>query len=312
MQWWLSAVVQPGLRPATADTYARLTRLYVLPKLGAVPLGELTSQRLRRWSADLAATPSRQGAALSPRTVAYVQAVLRSALSEAVRLDLLAANPMAGVRPPRPHAVPVHTFTLEEMHRLDAVGAFHRLGPLFSFLWQSGLRIGEALALRWADVDLTDGTLTVCRNLVEVSGRLIEGSPKSRAGFRQIVLPAQTVDLLQKVKAAAPLQGAGSLVFPNRLGGHLSRRNVTRTWARVRARAGLPSYGLHALRHTNASLQLLAGVGIAEIAAHLGHENPTVTARTYAHVLYPTKRRAASTFDRLLARAEEEAGASGP
>ena len=312
MRWWLVAVVRPGLRPATADTYQRLTRLYVLPKLGEVLLPELTSQRLRRWSTELTVTPSRDGGVLSPRTVAYVQAVLRSALAEAVRLDLLTANPMAGVRPPRPRAIPVRTFTLEEMHRLDAVRECHRLGSLFSFLWQSGLRIGEALALRWGDVDLTEGTLTVCRNLVEVSGRLIEGSPKSRAGFRQIVLPAQTVELLQEVKATAPRQDPGALVFPNRLGGPLSRRNVTRTWAEVRAAVGLPSYGLHALRHTNASLQLLAGVGIAEIAAHLGHENPTVTARTYAHVLYPTKRRAASTFDRLLARAEEEAGASGP
>lgn len=295
-------MVDQNLRPTTADTYHRLARLYILPSLGKVPLSALRAPLLRQWSADLSATPSRRGALLSPRTVSYVQAVLRSALSEAVRLELLTANPMSQVHPPRPRAGPVRTYSLAEMQRLDAARDEHRLGPLFSFLWQSGLRIGEALALRWSDLDLAGGTLTVRRNLVEVSGRLIEGSPKSRAGFRQIVLPEKTIALLRAMQAAALRSGREcDLIFANRLGGHLSRRNVTRAWAGFRTAVGLPAHGLHALRHTNASLQLQAGVGIAEIAAHLGHENPTVTARTYAHVLDPTKRRAAATFGRLLA-----------
>ena len=302
MQWWLATIVDPALRPTTADTYRRLTRLYIVPRLGDLPLASLTSASLRRWTSELAATPSRTGCSLSARTVAYVQAVLRSALSEAVRLETLPANPMANVRPPRPNSHPVRSFSLEQMRRLDAAQADYRLGPLFSFLWQSGLRIGEALALRWADIDLAAGTLTVCRNLVEVGGHLIEGKPKSRSGFRQILLPEQTVILLRRIHGGddAPHR-ATDLVFANRLGGHLSRRNVTRSWIALRTQLGLPGHGLHALRHTNASLQLQAGVGIAEIAAHLGHENPTVTARTYAHVLDPTKRRAAATFGRLLA-----------
>ncbi|MHB1980350.1 MAG: tyrosine-type recombinase/integrase [Sulfobacillus sp.] len=303
VQWWLVTIVGPGLRPATADTYRRLARLYILPRIGELPLTALTAAVLRRWTAELATASSRSGSQLSPRTVAYVQAVLRSALSEAVRLELLSANPMSLVRPPRAHTKPVGCFSLEEMRRLDAASTRCRLGPLFSFLWQSGLRIGEALALCWVDVDLAAGTLTVSRNLVEVSGHLIEGSPKSAAGFRQIVLPEQTVALLRAIRLRSiEGQAPSPLVFPNRLGTHLSRRNVTRSWISLRRDLGLPDYGLHALRHTNASLQLQAGVGIAEIAAHLGHENPTVTARTYAHVLDPTKRRAASRFGQLLAR----------
>lgn len=80
----------------------------------------------------------------------------------------------------------------------------------------------------------------------------------------------------------------------------MSTTNVATIWRRLRDQAGLPKYGLHALRHTNASLQLQAGVGIREIAATLGHESPGFTAKVYAHVLEQTKRQAAEKFGRLL------------
>ncbi len=302
MDHWLRAHVEVNLRPTTADSYRRLSRLHILPHLGELPLTELTPQRLQAWVADLSLPQSTGGRRLSPRTVTYAMAILRAALADAVRLGLLERNPFTRVRAPRPGPRVVASFTLEQVRRLDAADRDQRLGALFTFLWQSGLRVGEALALRWEDLDLEGASLRVRRNAAEVSGRLIVGPPKTVAGMREIALAPQTVSLLLRHLTTLKQEGliSSGLVFPSRAGTMLSRRNVTRAWAGARQRAGLPPYGLHALRHTNASLQLQAGVGIREIAAHLGHESPALTAKVYAHVLEDTKRQAARRLGELL------------
>lgn len=300
MEAWLRSHVAMNLRPTTADSYHRLTRLYILPHLGDLPLGALTPQLLQSWVADLSLTPSSTGRRLSVRTVTYVMAILRAALGDAVRLGLVERNPFDRVRAPRPRPRVVQSFTLEQVRRLDVAASEHRLGALFTFLWQTGLRIGEALALYWEDVDLDGGSLRVRRSVAEVSGKLILGAPKTSAGMREIALAPQTVGLLSRHRAVQSDAGLSFLVFPSRAGTMLSRRNVTRAWSVLRRRAGLPEYGLHALRHTNASLQLQAGVGLREIAAHLGHESPALTAKVYAHVLEDTKRQAARRLGHLL------------
>lgn len=299
---WLAARA-PDLRPATLDTYRRLVRLHIVPHLGARRLLDLTPQNLQVWLGELARKEARGGGRLSPRTIRFTLSVLRAALADAERLGILGLSPMRRVRAPRPQARLVPSYTLEEMRRLDLEAAHHRLGPLFSFLWQTGLRIGEALALRWSDVDLEDGTLRVQRSAAEVGGRMVLGPPKSLAGLREIALTPRTLDLLrcQRSALAARSLGACPLVFPSARGTLLSRRNASRAWASVRADAGLAPHGLHALRHTNASLQLQAGIGLREIAAHLGHESPALTARVYAHVLVATRRQAALRLSALLA-----------
>ena len=299
---WLAAR-SADLRPATLDTYRRLNRLHILPHLGALSLGELTPLRLQSWLGELARKDARSGGRLSAGTVTSAMAVLRAALGDAVRLGILDQSPFRRVSAPKAAPRRVTSFALADVRRLDAVAVHHRLGLLFSFLWQTGLRIGEALALRWSDVDLGGQSLRVSRSAAEVGGRLVVGSPKTAAGLREIALTPQTVALLLRQHerlAEEGLDGRG-LVFPSRTGTMLFRRNVTRAWAGIRRQAGLPAYGLHALRHTNASLQLLAGVGIREIAAHLGHESPALTARVYAHVLVDTRRQAARRLSSLLA-----------
>jgi len=296
------------LRPSTADSYGRLVRVHILPHLGRIELADLTSQLLQGWIAELSLKPSRTGRPLSPRTVSYVRAVLRDALAEAVRLGMIPTNPLDRVRPPKQQPKVVQSFTLEQMRDLDRMAQGLRIGPLFTFLWHTGLRIGEAIALQWDDVDLDGAALTVRRSLVEVAGQRVINAPKTAAGTRELALMPQTAELLRGHQATQGVerlvQGASwnpeGLVFPSEVGTPLGRRNVTRAWESLRRKANLPPYGLHALRHTAASLQLQAGVGVREIAATLGHENPGFTARIYAHVLEATKRQAAEKYSRLL------------
>lgn len=298
------------LTPSTAQRYQVAIRVRIVPFLGHVPLAELTPARLVAWTAATAKqlTPSNRLPAAA--TVAQARAVLRSALSDAVRLGLLPGNPLSvPERHKKRHENErqIQYFTLDQARVLDAAMQGHRLSSLFTFLWHSGLRCGEALALRWDDIELETASLWVRRNLVQVAGRMIEGLPKSRASIREIALTESTITLLEQHRDAQVAAGEydpHGYVFPSEVGTHLFYRNVSRAWHVLRDRAGLPPYRLHALRHTCASLMLQAGIGITEIAAHLGHEDPGFTARIYAHVLEQTKRQAADRFSRLLAETQ--------
>lgn len=307
MEHWLQTHGETNLRPKTTHSYRQVAQLHILPHLGRVPLADLTPHRLQSW-VDHLAQPRDGGRTLSPRTCTYARAILHSALAESVRLGLLPVNPVDRVRPPKQDPKQVNSFTREQAKDIDQAGRDMRLGILFSVLWRTGLRIGEAIGLCWSDLDLDSGTLSVHRTISEIGGRMIEGPPKTKAGRRDIALSSQAAELLRQHRQAQDVErlvnGPGwnptGLVFPSAAGTYLQYRNVRRAWAALLATAHLPAHGLHALRHTCASLMLQAGVGLAEIAAHLGDENTAFVARTYAHVLQATKRQAADRFGRFL------------
>lgn len=314
---WLRDYVDVNCKPSTAASYRVLVRTHILPRIGAVPLRELTAPLVAAWQADVARTPSgrsggvgadgkRAPAPLSPRRVAYARAVLRAALHEAVRQRLIPSNPVELVRAPRQAPKQVEAFTLQEARALDVAAQGNRLAALFAVAWRTGLRLGELLALRWEDVDFEAGTVTVGRNVVEVGGkRIVQDTPKTEKGRRTMALAGTTAALLKahKARQAAERLAAGDrwrggdLVFCTGTGGLLAGRNVERLFYLLRDRAGLPAHGFHSLRHTYATLAKRAGVDIGEIADALGHESPAFTAKTYAHVLPEGRREAARRFE---------------
>jgi integrase len=173
----------------------------------------------------------------------------------------------------------------------------------------TGLRRGELLALRWCDIDLDHGKLTVAGALEQSKAGVRLKEPKTRAGRRTISLPAIVVEALRAQRQAqlerCLLLGQGrppadGLVFPAADGGHDTPRAFTQRWERCTARLGL-AFSWHSLRHAHASMLIAAGVPITEIAERLGHADPTVTLKTYAHVFSRDDRGAADAIDRLLA-----------
>lgn len=315
MDGWLRDYGEQHLKPTTLDSYRILVRVHIAPGLGAVPLADLTAAQVSTWQAALARKKTKgtkkepDGRPLSPRRVAYARAVLRAALQEAVRLGLIPTNPVDRVRAPRQDPKEIKAFTLDEVRRLVEVAREHRLAALLAAAWQTGMRLGELLALTWGDVDFEAGTIRVHRNLAHLrGGRRIIQTPKTERGTRTIALTRTLAAELKthrarqaedRLKAGAAWEDGG-LVFCTRQGKGLSPRNVERLFCLLRDRAGLPSYGFHSLRHTKATLAKLAGVDIAEIAADLGHTSPAFTAKTYAHVLPESQRAAAERFEALV------------
>ena len=183
-----------------------------------------------------------------------------------------------------------------------------RLGALWRLYAIVGLRRGEALALRWSEVDLEGGALRIERTLSEIGGRLIWGAPKTSNGCRTIALDAETVTLLRSHRARQSAErlalGEGyrdaGLVFCREDGGPIWPGTVSAQFHALSTRAGLPTIRLHDLRHSAASLALAGGVDLKTVSSNLGHSGIAITADLYAHVLPATARAAAERVARMV------------
>ena len=161
----------------------------------------------------------------------------------------------------------------------------HRLHPLFHLTALLGLRRGEVLGLRWCDVDLTAGTLTVSHQVQEHDGRAVICPPKADSGMRTLALDTATIALLRRLRAQQPASGPSAFLFAGRGGGPPSPSHVTHAFRRVADQSGLPPVRFHDLRHGAASLSLAAGNDLKTVQALLGHHSITCTADTYTSVL---------------------------
>jgi integrase len=159
-------------------------------------------------------------------------------------------------------------------------------GDALEGLWRlaliAGLRRGELLGLRWADLDLRAGTLTVDTTRVRLGGDIVEDGPKSAASRRTVHLDPGTVEVLRRSRAAGT--GGGRHVFTDTDGRPLDPAAVSRRFHEVREGLGLPRIRLHDLRHTSATFGLAAGESLKEVSARLGHAALSVTADLYTEV----------------------------
>lgn len=310
------------LSPATLASYRKNIRLHIAPHLGTTPVARLTGPALNAWMRKLEVSGRADGqGGLSARTVRYVFTILRSALGDAVREGRLALNPTDRATPPsaseaRPPEM--QAWTAAELARfLGWADARDRdLAMGWRLLAATGMRRGEALALRWRDVDLDAGRVQVRRSVgvVKTKGggeQLVEG-PTKTGQSRVVDLDAGTVAALRAYRAtrgglALDLVRDTALVLGELGGTHrhperFSRRFVGQV-AQARKTLGadlLPVIRLHDLRHTHATLLLADGVPVKVVSERLGHANATITLTVYQHVHPGMGRQAADRFAALL------------
>ena len=264
------------------------------------------------------------GAGLSARTVRYISTIVHGVLRQAVADDLLLRNPADKARPPtaaeaEAEAPEMHPWSEGQVAAFlawcDGKSQYH---ALWCTLAASGMRRGEALALRWRDIDLDTGTVSVRRSagIVRDAGGtgVLEGATKSGKP-RVIDLDDDTLAVLRawrKERGSMALQliTTASLVFGSIEGtlrnpeqvSHQFRRDADRCRKALGADA-LPECRLHDLRHAHATALLLARVPLHVVSARLGHANPSITLRVYAHVMPGNQREAALAWGRLLREA---------
>lgn len=284
---WLEAS-RDKVRPSTWRTYETYVRTHHLPRLGRFSLNKLTPGDVERMLRDMPG---------SARTRHHARAVLRTALQRAVAHGLILRNPAALAGPPRVEHREVETWDAAQVRIfLDAIRG-HRLEALFTVAVSTGLRQGELLGLRWSDVNLSAGTLTVRHALQRVDGRLQLVETKTAKSRRTIPLS----DLaLQALRTAQDGPIIGTHLFTTPAGGPLYGTAVYREFRAVTEAAGLPRIRFHSLRHTAASLLLAQGVHPRVVMELLGHSTIALTMNTYSHVIPALERDAADRMNAIL------------
>ena len=293
---WLEDCAKPTIRPRTYVRYAEHIRNHISPAIGHIKLAKLTPQHVQALLNDKLA------GGLAPATVRYMRAVLRRALNQALKWDVVARNAAALVDVPRVPHHEIKPFTPDQARAfLDAIRG-DRFEALYSIALALGLRKGEVLGLRWDDIDLEKGTLTVRSSLQRIDGKLTLVEPKSKQSRRTVAMP-RTVASALRLHRARQLQErllAGSrwqdrgLVFPTTIGTPMDTRNLTRHFKRALSEADLPSLRFHDLRHSCASLLLAQGIHPRVVMEILGHSQISLTMNTYSHVIDDLQREAAA------------------
>jgi integrase len=305
---WLADVVKGSVRERTHDNYALLARLYLVPSLGRYQLAKLEPQQVQ------AALNGLRERGLSARTVRSARAVLCMALGQAVKWGLTGRNVAALTEAPRIERHEFQIFTPEQARQFLEAACGARLEALYTVALSLGLRQGEALGLRWQDVDLDGGVLHVrvaLQRRLNVAPRLVE--PKTRRSRRTLPLPAEvlahlrahrTRQLEERLRADRAWQGDDwGLVFTTELGEPLDERMLRYWFKQQLKRAGLPHIRFHDLRHSCASLLVAQGVHPRVVMEILGHSEIGTTMNIYSHVVPDAMRQALAGLGGVLAKA---------
>lgn len=304
------------VRPSTWRTAESYVRVYLIPALGRLPIARLSAADVERALASFVrngrpvlAGDKRRRSPVSPVTAGHVRATLRSALAAAQRDGLVGRNAAADARAPQvPHRA-VTYLGAADVRRLLTATVEEPLGPLYAVAATTGLRRGELLGLRWADIE--GGALTVRRSMArDAAGGWSASEPtKSTRSRRTIPLPAMTLEALEaqrnrqgaaKTAAGAAWQDRDGLVFTDVVGRPLKPEHVSHAFARSRGLVDVPPVRFHDLRHSAATIMLSEGIPLAVISEWLGHAGIAISAAHYAAVVPELRRDAADAMDRAL------------
>lgn len=301
---WLEEVSRPSIRPRTYEAYRDNIRR-LLPLIGHHRLSQLSPAHIQ------AAYGALLNAGSSPRTVHHSHAVLRTALKQAVLWGLLLRNPVDAVSPPRVPRVEMKTLTAAQVRELLAYSRNDRFESLWTLMASTGIRVGEAIGLRWDDFEADARLLTIQRALQRQQGSgLVFVEPKSRQSRRTIELPALAGEALRRQRsrqaeerlAVGPAWVEQGLIFTTIVGKPLDPNHVYVSFQRALRRAGLPHLRLHDLRHTAATLLLSSEVNPKLVQDLLGHSSITLTLDTYSHVTAAMRSAVAQQMDEILGR----------
>ena len=322
---WLEADIDRRVAARTAIRHRGIVEKNIIPKLGPVPVRKLTAVHIEGFEAQLQRegwvkarakqklregeeAPIQEKRGLSAQTVQHIHRTLSQALSHAVRLGVLFKNPARQVKPPRPPSREIKILDKNEMTTL--INAAKGVGLYVPVLVAvtTGMRRGELLALRWSDIDLRAGALTVNQSIERIKGRVEFKSPKTRTSRRTITLPAITVGALRKhyrVQLEERLKlGLGrdprGLVFARPDGQPMDADTLSKAFRRLVASAKVTPITFHGLRHTHISHLLMDGVHVKLVSERAGHASINITLGVYAAYIPNMQSDAARRVDAWL------------
>jgi integrase len=305
---WLD-VVRTSVTPRTHERYAQICHKNVAPFLGAIPLARLKPEQISLAYTKALTSGRRKGSGgLSPRTVRQMHAIVKSALAQAVKWELLVRNPAAAVKGPKVGRATMQTYDLAQTAELIEMARGRRIFIPTLLAVLGGLRRGEIAALRWRHVDLSCAQLSVVQSAEQTRSGVRYKEPKSGRG-RTIALSGT---LVAELRAHRARQAREFLQFGKRVsdddfvvtqadGSPLRPHSLGQEWVRFLARnTALPRIRFHDLRHAHATHLLSSGVHPKVASERLGHSKVGITLDLYSHVLPNMQADAAAIVDDAL------------
>jgi integrase len=308
---WLDDV-RSRVTPKTHERYAQICHKNLGPLLGAITLSKLKPEQISEAYAKALTTGRSKGdGGLSPRTVRQMHAIVKSSLGQAVIWGILARNPAAVVKGPKPSRVVMQTYDLDQTAEMieAARGDCVFMPAMLAVL--CGMRRGEIAALRWRNVDLAAAQLAVTESAEQTKAGVRYKEPKSGRG-RTVALPAS---LVAELRAHRVAQAQELLLVGRRLddddfviaqpnGSPLRPHSIGQEWVRfLQAHRHLPRIRFHDLRHAHATHLLASGVHPKVASERLGHSKVGITLDLYSHVLPNMQADAAAIVDGALTAA---------
>ena len=326
LETW-SAGKKRSKKRSTSVGYDEHCRIYLIPILGHVPLDRLNEHHIsdmfdlieeRNAEIELARAEGRRPvlegdnrrrkAVIGASTQRRIFATLRNALNAAWRSRKIDVNPCSFVELAPEDSRPAMTWSPDQVRQFLKSSEEDRLYLLYRLVLLCGLRRGEVTGLRWSDIDLDERVIVVSRPLLQIAGKVEDGTPKSAAGERAVSID---VDMAARLKRHRTQQkrdrlawGAAyednDLVFCREDGTSIRPDYVTRHFRELIARTDLPRIKLHEGRHTAATLMLEAKIDIKIVSVRMGHSSPSITQKLYQHVRRAMDRGAADEVLNLL------------
>ena len=305
---WLEDSAKGNLAPRSYHNYRLQLRQHIIPSIGRVKLSKLSPANVQALYA------AKLNDGLKPSSVRSIHAVLHCALEQAVKWNLIPRNPARAVDPPKIREDEITPLDPEQVRKFLYAASGEKFEALYVLSLTTGLRMGEALGLKWTDIDLDAETLRVNRQLQRMrkdgnkAGKLEFSEPKN-ASRRAVDLPARTVRALcahrkrqleEKLGAGALYKDQG-LVFATGKGTPVEAQNVVNRHFKPLLRcAGLPNIRWHDLRHTCATLLLSRGTHPTYVQKLLGHASVQLTLDRYSHWMPTMGKHTANAMDEAL------------
>jgi len=303
LEHWLEQIAARRVRPRTLESYRTTVRLHIVPSIGSQRLAKLQPEQVEAMYSQMLSS------GLSASSVLRTHRILSRALKVAMQRGKITRNVCTLVDPPTPKRSESSPLTVDEARRVLHAAKAVRNSARWTVALALGLRQSEALGLKWSDVDLARGTLSIRRGLHRVAGQgLVFEEPKSARSRRTLALPAQLVEGLRLHRQAQDREReiAGTewqgedFVFAQANGRPLDRRSDWEHWRALLTSAGVRQVRLHDGRHTAATLLLSAGVHPRVVMELLGHSQMRTTTDVYSHVMPALAREAADQMGTAL------------
>ena len=305
---WLKQYKSINLKPKTYDTYETQANYNIIPAIGDIALKDLKTDDIQRYYNS----KFNSGKGLSSATIRKHHNILSGALNQAVESGFIQKNPAKGAELPTLKQKEIKVFTLDEQMLFFQVAKDFSLLNAFIVNVDTGLRMGELLALTWDDIDFENELVNVNKNIIFVKDRegktgnenmlIVQDSPKTKASTRKVPLTQRSLSLLESLRQTQ--QKKSDIIFCSNKGTYVSPRNYERAFLRVVEKAGIEKCNAHTLRHTYATRLFECGVDAKVVSEFLGHSKVSHTLDIYTHVLPNVKKRAVQVLDNLYSNVQ--------